>query len=85
MSFSKTGSGLSLILAVVLLAGCSAETPEQSQQSLKPMPNWPPRIIYNTDGTWAFNYLHRRDPKDLLIVLDTLDRSYPENWVKNNL
>ena len=69
MSFSKTASGLALGLAIVLLAECSSGTPEKSEQRLKPMPNWPPKIIYNTDGAWAFNYLHRRDPKDLLIVL----------------
>ncbi len=73
MSFSKTASGLALGLAIVLLAECSSGTPEKSEQSLKPMPNWPPKIIYNTDGAWAFNYLHRRDPKDLLIVLDALE------------
>ena len=73
MLFSKTACRLGLVLTVGLLSGCSSEAPEKSQESLEPMPNWPPRIIYNTDGTWAFNYLHRRDPKDLTIVLDALD------------
>ncbi len=72
MLFSKTASRLGLVLAVGLLSGCASEAPQKSQESLEPMSNWPPRIIYNTDGTWAFNYLHRRDPKDLTIVLDAL-------------
>ena len=64
-----------LLLSAMLLTGASCQAPEESKESLKPAPNWPPRIILNTDGNWAFNYLTNRDPKDLTVILDALKGS----------
>ena len=72
MPLSRTARRLNVALALLLLSGCASETPKQPESGLDPMPNWPPRLIYNTDGNWAFNYLHRRDVKDLTIVLNAL-------------
>lgn len=60
-----------IVLAVLLLVG-SCQAPEEPKESLKPAPNWPPRVIFNTDGNWAFNYLTNRDTKDLTVILDAL-------------
>ena len=75
MKRSKTLSQSTLILSVLLLAATSCQAPEEPKESLKPAPNWPPRIIFNTDGNWAFNYLTNRDPKDLTVILDALKGS----------
>ena len=61
-----------LILSTLLLSGFSCQAPQEAEPTLRPAPNWPPRIIYNTDGNWAFNYLTTRDPKDLTVILDAL-------------
>lgn len=62
-----------LILLVVLLPVVSCQVPQETGTTLAPAPNWPPRIIYNTDGNWAFNYLANRDTKDLTVILDALE------------
>ena len=33
---------------------------------------WPPRVIYNTDGNWVFNYLPHRRPENLTGIMDAL-------------
>tara|TARA_B100000315_G_scaffold217889_1_gene218808 strand:+ start:66 stop:302 length:237 start_codon:yes stop_codon:yes gene_type:complete len=30
---------------------------------------WPPRILFNTDGSHAFKYLRRRNPSDVTEVM----------------
>jgi len=62
-----------LIVSAVLLPLLSCRVPKETAQALEPAPNWPPRIIYNTDGNWAFNYLANRDPRDLTVILDALE------------
>ena len=57
---------------VLLLIAVSCQAPQESETTLRPASNWPPRIIYNTDGNWAFNYLTNRDPRDLTVILDAL-------------
>lgn len=34
--------------------------------------NWPPRILFNTDGCLAFKYLFRRNPGDVTEMIDQL-------------
>ena len=34
--------------------------------------NWPPRILFNTDGCLAFKYLCRRNPDDVTEMIDQL-------------
>lgn len=33
---------------------------------------WPPRVIYNTDGNWVFNYLPNRCPEKLTGIMEAL-------------
>ena len=61
-----------LNLLILLCLCISCHVPNKREQGVKPFTNWPPRIIYNTDGNWVFNYLKNRDPKDLTVILDAL-------------
>lgn len=66
------GHKILLILSAWILPVGACQAPPESETALRPAPNWPPRIIYNTDGNWAFNYLTNRDTKDLTVILDAL-------------
>ena len=57
-----------ICFGVVSVLGSTAQLAPGSE--LRPSPNWPPRIIYNTDGNWAFNYLQRRNVGDLTVIMD---------------
>ena len=64
---------LSMVLLVLLPFGASCQDQQkETGESLEPIPNWPPRLFFNTDGNWAFNYLTNRDTKDLTVILDAL-------------
>ena len=64
---------LSMVLLVLLPFGASCQDQQkETAESLEPIPNWPPRLFFNTDGNWAFNYLTNRDTKDLTVILDAL-------------
>ena len=43
-----------------------------SDSVAKPEYRWPPRVIYNTDGNWVFNYLPERKTDNLMVVFDAL-------------
>ena len=43
-----------------------------SDSVAKPECRWPPRVIYNTDGNWVFNYLPERKTDNLMVVFDAL-------------
>ena len=73
MGLHKNLVRLTLVLILLLPLGVSCQDQqEEVTESLKAIPNWPPRVFFNTDGNWAFNYLTNRDTKDLTVILDAL-------------
>ena len=63
-----------ILFAVPLLLGAACQTPEQAPEAPQEHTyRWPPRVIYNTDGNWVYNYLPNRKPDDLNIILNALE------------
>ena len=64
----------SLLFAGSLLLGAACQAPDPAPEAPQEHAyRWPPRVIYNTDGGWVYNYLPRRNPDDLNIILNALE------------
>ena len=72
MLWNTTSEGPRFTLLALLTLCVSCQAPQEPRESLKTTPGWPPRVIYNTDGNWVFNYLPKRDTGDLTAILDAL-------------
>ncbi|MBI86244.1 MAG: hypothetical protein CMJ81_23860 [Planctomycetaceae bacterium] len=65
-----------LVVVYLLVSGGRLGAQETSGFSNKPDYRWPPRVIYCTDGNWVYNYLTRRDPQDLNLILNALEGTH---------
>ena len=73
MGLHKNLVRLTLVSILLLPWGVSCQDQrEEVTESLRAIPNGPPRVFFNTDGNWAFNYLTNRDTKALTVILDAL-------------
>ncbi len=72
MAWNTTSEGATFTLLALLTLCVSCQVPQEPRESLKTTPGWPPRVIYNTDGNWVFNYLPKRNTGDLTAILDAL-------------
>ena len=68
------GRIVSFLVAVPLWAAMACQTSEQASGTPQEHAyRWPPRVIYNTDGGWVYNYLPNRNPDDLNVILNALE------------